>query len=160
MRAALEGNRPLVVIAIGTLLSFAAFLLASSAFFVVPTSVENRSDRVVRVALFGVTEGGGIAPLPLREWQVVREAPRFVELAPGEAHQFHYDWDDINYCWIVIADDSGFRVQRTGLELAGCPEDGAKPPCCGTPELAQVLTDVSALLPAPAAIEAAARRIP
>jgi hypothetical protein len=145
---------------IGTLLALVATVFASSSAFVVATSVENRSDRVVRVALLGVAEGGGIVPLPLRKWGAFAEAPRFVELAPGASHQFSYDWDDINFCWIVVSDERGYRIQRTGMDPVGCPEDGVKAPCCGTPALTQVVTDVSALPIAPPAVAHAASQIP
>jgi len=134
------------VIAILIALTFMAMSLRTMSLmlrlmFVTGITIVNRSGEEVSVSCLGVLQSKGasgekvVSGLPLyRErkfmtfkWAAYLGGAVGITLAPGERKTLHYDYDDINFCWILIRGESGnYKVIRTGLS-----DDPAH--CCSKP---------------------------
>lgn len=109
--------------------------------FLTDVTLINQSGEKVNVTCLGVCQGGGssgakvLSSLPLYrrrkfinlEWAESIGSAVNIPLAPSEEKTICYDFDDINFCWILIRGESGnYKVIRTGLS-----DDPAH--CCSPP---------------------------
>ena len=88
--------------------------------FLTEVRIVNDSGQRVYVTSAGVMESGGRAVLgPRFLYRGVPAVPLFrrreERIEPGKALKVVYDWDDINFAWILLRGETGpYRIIKTG----------------------------------------------
>ncbi len=141
----------LVALSVGGLLAMVGFgvvLLPVAAWwpFLRTLDVHNVGPARIAVTPMGRAAQADVARTPLvRHWLLplwVEEPPLIIE--PGQTRRLTYDWDDVNFCWLVVTGDgdAGARVLPTGFRDGGC-EESPHYDCCSPLMMEQL--DVPAL---------------
>ncbi len=88
--------------------------------FLTEVRIKNESGERVYVTCGGVLQSGGLAVLhPRFLYKGIPAVPLFSRteerIEPGRSLKVVYDWDDINFAWIVVRGEAGrYRVIKTG----------------------------------------------
>lgn len=112
--------------------------------FITEVRVTNASGEPVLVAPYGIPEGGAVLarlPLYLTKWPIgIPRTGSPYSVSAGASASILYDWDDINFCWLVVRGHAGpARVLRTKQPPENCPWPPARAPCCSHPEPSLVI---------------------
>lgn len=117
------------------LLAIGLNLLVVAAWWPFWKTLDVRNVGPARIAIvpLGRGERAQVTALPLlRHWLLPLSAEKPpLSLEPGQTRRLTYDWDDVNFCWLVVTgeDDAGARVLPTGFRDAGC-EASRRSGCC------------------------------
>lgn len=137
------------------MLGFGVVLLPVAAWWPFCKTLDVRNEGPARVAIIPVGRGerGQVTEMPLlRHWLLPlwRDQPP-LSLEPGQTRRLTYDWDDVNFCWLVVTGeaDAGARVLPTGFRDGGC-EASARYDCCSPLMVEQLdIPALGELTPAP-----------